>query len=217
MIKSETIIDYKRIETASLRRCADFFERLLIVNLDDINMWLAGGCFRAYFSRDEQIQDIDLFFPSAKEAARCVRSLRKVGFKHFFSNRNAIKGFINNRGKRVYIDIVKRYYENEEKALEDFDFSVSKFAYNPKTKTFFYSEFAFVDISTKRIVIPDVNFGNPIGSLKRLQKYVKKGYTACNGALLTIAKRISETDLTNPEQNDIEFYPDGGIRILPFD
>lgn len=217
MIKSVVITDYKNIETATLRRCADFFERQLIVNLDNINMWIAGGCFRAYFSKDEEIKDIDLFFPSSTEAARCLISLRKIGFKHFFTNKNAIKGYIENRGKRIYIDIVKKYYQSEESALEDFDFSVSKFAYNPKSKTFFYSEFSFTDLCAKRIVIPDIKFGNPIGSLKRLQKYIKNGYTACNGTLLTIAKRISETDLTNPEQNDIEFYPDGSTRIILFD
>jgi hypothetical protein len=66
-------------------------------------------------------------------------------------------------------------------------------------------------------VIPDTEYGNPLGSLKRLQKYIQKGYEACNGSILTIAKRLSVVDYSDPNQNDIEFYPDGNVKIILFD
>ena len=121
------------------------------------------------------------------------------------------------KGKQHKVDVVKKFYENEKMCLTDFDFSVAKFGYNLKTKSVFYSENYFADLITKRIVIPDLGYGNPLGSLKRLQKYINKGYTACNGTLITIAKELNRLDLENPDINDIEYYPDGRSKIILFD
>lgn len=215
-----TTIEFQKLklpEFSSLYRATNYFDFLFNGLLDDVNCFIAGGCFRAYFSPDEIIDDIDIFTVDRVECAKLVWRLRKIGFKPYFKNKNAIKGIVKIKNKTYKVDIVKKFYENEVNCLEDFDFSVSKFAYNMKTKSVFYSENYFSDLILKRIVIPDLNYSNPIGALKRLQKYINKGYTACNGTLITIAKRIAETDLNNPEQNDIEFYPDGRGKIILFD
>ena len=208
---------FNSAEYASIDRCRQYFMKTIGNHLQGCNGWVAGGAIRAFFSPDEKISDIDLFFPSAKDAATAVRLLRKIGFKHFFINKNAIKGSIEKNGKKILIDIVKRYYPSPVECIEDFDFSVCKFAFHLNSMEFYHGTSSFVDLLQKKLVIPDENFGNPIGSLKRLQKYSKKGYFACNGTLLSIAKRINQTDLSNPEQNDIEFYPDGKTKIRFFD
>lgn len=207
----------KHPNQSSIYRATNYFDFIFNGLLDDSNVWIAGGCWRAYFQQSEKIQDIDIFTTDRKECASLVWKLRKIGFKPYFKNKNAIKGIIIKKGKRIEVDIVKRFYENEIECIKDFDFTVAKFAYNMKSKNVFYTENYFADLITKRLVISDLEFGNPIGSLKRLQKYTNKGYTACNGTLLSIAKRISETDLNNPENNDIEFYPDGRAKIFLFD
>lgn len=203
-------------ENASIYRGAMYFQYLFGGLLDDCNVWMAGGCFRSYFSKTK-IEDVDFFTTDRDECARLVWKLRSIGWKCFFKNKNALKGFVIIKGKRVDVDIVKRFYENEEQCLIDFDFSVSKFAYNTKTKSVFYSANFFADLSMKKLVVPDENFGNPLGSLKRLQKYINKGFYACNGTLLTIAKRLSTIDMNDPANNEIEFYPDGTTRIILFD
>lgn len=207
----------KGAEYATIERCRYYFMQTVGLNLQHINCWIAGGAIRAYFSKDEKIVDIDIFTTGRSEAAKIAIALRKVGFKAFFSNKNAIKGYIEYKGKKTFIDIVKRFYPNEEECLTDFDFSVCKFSINCKTMDFCYSTSSFVDLLQKKLVVPDENYGNPIGSLKRMQKYVNKGYSACNGTILAVAKRLSQTNLSDPQQNDIEFYPDGRSRIFFFD
>lgn len=214
-------LDYEKLklpEYSSLFRATGFFDRIFNGKIEDINCWLAGGCFRAFFQPSEKIDDIDIFTVDRKEAARLIYRLRKeFDFQPYFINKNAIKGIIKSGGKQFKVDVVKRFYENQEKSIEDFDYSVSKFSYSLKSKAVVYSENFFADLIMKRLVIPDTGYGNPLGSLKRLTKYQKKGYSACNGTLLTIAKRISSVDFNNPEENDIEFYPDGTFKILLFD
>jgi hypothetical protein len=213
----ESISNIKEPEYSSINRCVYFFENKLKVSLGDIDCWIAGGCFRAYFSKDEKIEDIDIFFKDRNEAAKCVHKFRSIGFKMFYSNKNAIKGYIWRGNEKVYIDIVKRFYDSPEDCLIDFDFSVCKFAWSPKTQVFYYSRMAFADVLSKKLVVPDTKFSNPLGSLKRLQKYINKGYRACNGTLITLAKGLNTIDLNNPDTNDIEFYPDGSSKIILFD
>lgn len=202
---------------SSIYRATNYFDFIFGGILDDCNAFVCGGCWRAYFQPDETIDDIDIFTTDRKEASRIVRNLRKLNFKAYFINKNAIKGMIEVKGKKYKVDVVKRFYENEEMCLKDFDFSVAKFAYNMKSKSVTYSENYFADLISKRLVIPDINYGNPLGSLKRLQKYINKGYTACNGTLLTVAKALNSVDLNNPDNNEIEYYPDGRLKILLFD
>lgn len=212
-------IKYKDLKTpinASIYRSTFYFNSIL-GDIDNIDFWLAGGCFRAYFQRDEVIDDIDLFTTSRDECAKLIWALRKKGFVPYFKNKNAIKGIATIKGKKYKIDIVKKFYSDQESCIKDFDFSVSKFSLNMKSKKVVFSDNFFADLISKRLVIPDEKYSNSLGCLKRLQKYINKGYTACNGTLITIAKRVSEVNFNDPEQNDIEFYPDGNAKILLFD
>jgi hypothetical protein len=217
MITTIKFDELKHPNNSSTYRATNYFDFIFSGAFDDVNCWLAGGCWRAYFSPDEVIDDLDIFTVDRSSAAKVVRRLRKFNFKPYFINRNAIKGVMEVKGKKYKVDVVKRFYENEEKCLEDFDYSVSKFAYNLKSKSVFFSQNYFADLVTKRLVIPDEGYGNPLGSLKRLQKYINKGYSACNGTLLTIAREINKMDLENPANNEIEYYPDGRSKILLFD
>ena len=57
----------------------------------------------------------------------------------------------------------------------------------------------------------------PLATLKRLQKYINKGFSICDGGLLEIAKKINEMDFGDPLQNSFEFYGDGKTKIIKFD
>lgn len=218
MIETIELKDLKEPKNSSVNRTTLYFERIFEGSLDDCDVFIAGGCFRSYFSNDEEINDIDVFSNNRGELARVLINLRnKFNFKPFFINNNAIKGFIMKRGKKINIDIVKRTFGNEIETLECFDFSIAMMAYNLKTKNFYYHPSCFIDILQKRLVIPKTPLNNPLGVLKRLHKYTKYGYSACNGTLITIAKELQELDLNNPDNNDIEFYPDGRERIPLFD
>lgn len=212
-----SLIDKNPVDS-SIDRCVNYFLNRIEISVDDLDCYIAGGCMRSYFAK-EPINDIDLFFKDRKNAVKCLIRLRKVGYRLIFSNKNAVKlvKYEKDKKSKSFIDIVKRYYNSAEETILDFDFSVCKIAYDTKTKQFYHSKNSFVDICTKKLAIPDINYGNPIGSLKRFQKYIKNGYYACNGTILTIAKSINSIDMNSPEFNEIEFYPDGRVKILLFD
>jgi hypothetical protein len=50
-----------------------------------------------------------------------------------------------------------------------------------------------------------------------MQKYIKKGYTACNGTLLTLTRELQKVNLDNPQENSLTFYSDGTPRFLGVD
>lgn len=56
-----------------------------------------------------------------------------------------------------------------------------------------------------------------IVSLPTMQKYIKKGYTACNGTLLTLTRALQAVNLDNPSEDALRFYPDGTPRFLGVD
>ena len=73
----------------------------------------------------------------------------------------------------------------------------------------------YKSIATKHIMVNSLKY--PLNSLERLQKYIQKGYVACNGTFLTLAKALKEVDFENKDQNRLEFYPDGTPRFLGVD
>jgi hypothetical protein len=49
-----------------------------------------------------------------------------------------------------------------------------------------------------------------------MQKYVKKGFTACNGTIMDLISGVREATDEDIKDN-FEFYPDGSTRILRYD
>ncbi len=82
------------------------------------------------------------------------------------------------------------------------------------------SEHLGVSINTLKTLANNnkINSFKTSGStMQRLQKYFNKGYWICNGGILEIAQAINKLDLSDPEQNNIEYYPDGTPRFVRID
>jgi hypothetical protein len=77
------------------------------------------------------------------------------------------------------------------------------------------ASFFYEGIATKHLRINRLDF--PLSSLERMQKYIKKGYTACNGTLLTLTRELQKVNLDNPQENTLTFYSDGTPRFLGVD
>jgi hypothetical protein len=203
------------IENATLYRTYIELLKMLPMGIENYNVWFGGGCYVRKLL-GEKVADIDFFGSTRRELARFTVFLRSKGFKLYFSNRNAIKGYIDLNGKRVNIDVIKILFKNEIETINKFDFSVSKIVTNPKESKCYFYQSTFVDLLRKRLVIPH-ELTAPIGTLKRLQKYVKRGFSACDGTMLTLSKAMSAIDFNDPSQNMIEFYPDGSTAIPMWD
>lgn len=180
--------------------CIDYFRKIFIKNLPDnlqTNVWIAGGGVKDWFLTGKVENDCDFFSNTRSNMAKLVYHLRNnYQFKHFLITKNAIKGFCMINGKKLNVDIVKKEFQNAADTIEKFDFTVCCFAVC--NDTFYWHESAPFDLLKKRLVIN--NLPHPVDTMKRLQKYINKGFFACNGTMMTIAKAIAELDSNDESQ-----------------
>jgi len=182
------------------------------LNIKDVKFWIAGGCLRSLFSGEKLKSDIDLFFPTKDEWDKLYNRFIEKNIKVILKNKNTIKLLYKSK---YNIDFVKKYFKDEKETIENFDFTVCSVALNINKEQFFYHKTFFIDLSARKLVINSLPY--PLSTLQRLQKYIFKGYSACNGTLLEIAKAISKLDLDDPEQNIFEFYEDGSPKFYKID
>lgn len=184
--------------------CIDYFNGLFFKNMpDDLksNIWIAGGGIKDWFTDGHVINDCDFFCVDRKSMAKLILFLRsKYSFKHFILTKNAVKGVLTINGSKMNVDIVKKPFQNPLECISKFDFTVCCFSVN--SDAFFYHISAPFDLIRMRLVINELP--HPVDTLKRLNKYVKKGYTACNGTLLTLAKSIAQQDIN--DESIFSFY-----------
>lgn len=164
---------------------------------EDLNrkIWIAGGSVRDWFSKNNKT-DVDFFCEDRKAMAELVIWLRNNrGYKHYLITKNAIKGYITVNEKKYDVDIVKKPFQNPTDCIEKFDFTVCCFAVN--FTNFYYHVSAPMDLLKMKLVVNQLP--HPVDTLKRLTKYIDKGFKACNGTLMTLAKSIAEQDPTNED------------------
>jgi hypothetical protein len=184
--------------------CMDYFNKRFFKQFsEDLNknIWIAGGAIRDWFADGKVTKDIDFFCKDRKTMAMLVRELRsKFQYKAYLITKNAIKGYGFVFGKKIDIDIVKKEFESPTICIDAFDFTVCCMAVN--ADNFYYHKSAIFDLIRKRLVIHKLP--HPVDTLKRLNKYIQKGFLACNGTLLTLAKSIAGQDANN--ESIFEFY-----------
>jgi len=207
-------------EHQQIRNCLDYFRYILngfVGELEEsdncpANFWIAGGSIRDRLSIGYVKNDIDFFFPNAIALAKFldrVKSYMKPeGVQELYANENVTRF----RFGKYKVDLVKRFFRGPEETIAEFDFTVCCCATDFQN-LYVHPEF-FYDLASRRLVINKLPY--PLSTLQRLQRYVKKGYTICNGGLLDIAIAISRFEL-NSEQNHFAFYPDGRLRFVKID
>lgn len=191
-----------------LSECVHYFQRLL---LNDLPVgWIAGGAVRDYFSIGRCTSDVDVFFSSKDNFDIALKYFADHDIKPTFQNER-VTNLIYKKHKIQLIS--SHYFQSPEDTIKAFDFTVCSAAVD-RAKVYHHETF-FMDLAKKRLVIVSVPY--PLSTLQRLQKYIRKGYSICNGGLLEIAKAIQALDLQSPSQNTFEFYPDGEPKFVRID
>lgn len=168
-------------------RCREYFDELILKELENYKVWIAGGAIRSWFA-NERRSDIDLFFPDEKEREKALNHIKGLGSEVTYENENVTKI----RHKKYIVDFCKQYFDSPVKSIENFDFTVAMFACN--RKSFWCGEESFMDLASKRLAINEIPF--PQSSLMRLQKYIKKGYWMCSEECVKFTAALQEVDLT---------------------
>lgn len=173
--------------------------------------FIAGGAVRDYFSQSKEETDIDVFFANGVDMRDCLERLKsQEGVKKIYDN-DLLAGFLFSG---LHVQVIKtHFFALPVDAIAAFDFTVCCAAVS--LDNVFVHEFFFDDLAGRRLAINALPF--PLSTLERMQRYIKKGYIACNGTLLTLAKAIATVDFSDPQGNTLAFYPDGSPRFVRFD
>lgn len=170
-----------------------------------IKYWIAGGAITAAIT-GEKINDYDLFSPTPdKLKEKLQEAIGYNTFEHEF--------FTNFWVDSQKVQVITRYAPESPQALfNTFDFTINCGAYDGLT--FAHHDRFWQDIATKRLVINQLFF--PLKTMERLTKYAGRGYKPCPHGLMAVAKAINalEIDWDNPNENDLQFYPDGTPRFM---
>lgn len=177
-----------------------------------INVVIAGGAIRDSLFGDEY-SDIDIFGLTKEDLDLFVKlNLSKGhGYKLVYFNDN-LRTY---RKGKIKVQIIYREYEKLTDIIDSFDFTVCQFMYDGEKVI--CNPSGLLDVYHKRIVINHLEPLFVFDSLRRVQKYIQKGYTICNGGIKDILDKCRELTQEQYDEN-VEFYPNTKeYRIIRFD
>lgn len=159
-------------------------EPVSIIKPNKNGPWIAGGaCLRWYQGQPVGDSDIDVFCNSQEQAQALITEVRSWGrYSNKFTSDNATTldywGKDNNQGvERWTIQIItKRYYNNMQEIIDNFDLSVCQVATDGES-------WALGKHTAKDIRERNLRMEMPLmpDALKRLVKYWTYGYRPVNG------------------------------------
>lgn len=205
-MKTFTSLSYEQseLQMPQARNCMDYFRRMFLADLpDDLkkSCWIAGGAVKDWFEHGYVKNDVDFWCVDRTAMYLLTRYLRRnYEFRGFLFTKNAIKGYVTIKGRKINVDVVKKPFMNPLDSIERFDFTICCFGVS--SDNFYYHTSAPFDLLKKKIVVN--NISDPVDSMRRLVKYINKGYKTCNGTILTISKEIAQMDST--DESIFDFY-----------
>lgn len=163
--------------------------------------WIAGGALRSYLVGD-RVKDLDIFSAEPEKVEAAFKA--DESFKASFSN-----DFISNfyKGDICYQVIKKYKYATPMDTINNFDFTIICAAIS--SEGIVAHKRFYIDNAQRRLVVSALP--KPLSTVKRCMKYSLRGYNMCPVGLAKILKAVQENpiDWSDPNQNEIEFYPDG--------
>jgi len=179
---------------------------------EHMNVVIAGGAIRDSLFGIEY-SDIDIFGLTKEDLDLFVKlNLSKSqGYKMVYFNEN-LRTY---RKGNIKVQIIYREYEKLTDIIDSFDFTVCQFMYDGEKVI--CNPSGLLDVHHKRIVINHLEDLFVFDSLRRVQKYIQKGYTICNGGIKDILDKCRGLTQEQYDEN-VEFYPNTNeYRIIRFD
>ena len=168
---------------------------------------------RDYLTNDT-IKDIDVFCLNQVSEEKIISFFRKCG--KLINENSSLANFSY---KDKWFQIIKgKYYETSNtEVIDNFDFTICQgmLHYVNEHIELKVGDTFYKDCLAKHLRINTIKY--PLSTLERMQKYIRKGYTACNGTLLEIAKSLGFEIKDSDNNNTLMFYPDGTPRFLGVD
>lgn len=205
---------------------------------------VAGGFIRSYYA-GEEISDMDIYFKTEKDFNNAGKSMDKYGWQLIGKTDRALT---YTDGKNL-VQLIGYVFGEPAEIVNAFDYTVCSAALIFKKEKqaglgidandpFDLEVFAEIIekaeyVTTGELCLHDDFFEHlagrilvftgsplPLASLRRVRKYMKRGYHICDENLIALARAISEQiDFDNPEsleEHIADLSPDneGRIRVI---
>lgn len=204
---------------SSLARYLDWRTLLERLHIKESGIYLAGGFIRDVIKGkltlpNPEATDIDLFFRSQEIFDRWQNSIAKSEkFLFYRSKSNLVEYLVLINDKYYKLQAMhKKFYSTADALVDEFDFDICQFAVYIKSRVdvsdcimFAVGENSVRSVITNKIAVNKITY--PADSIRRLTKYVLKGYIPCNGTCRDLALAISKFKENDPEIAKGKLYP----------
>lgn len=164
--------------------------------LNTQDTWLGGGAIRAAFA-NEEIADYDMFFGSSLAAAKVEVELESLGAETIFKCPQGKLTTMKYQGMKIQL-ITEFFYFDMNQLIDTFDITACRFATDGNVIVTRYSSIR--DTWKRQINLHRVDF--PVATMKRIAKYIKKGYKLTNAAATSFVNGIYDRGRMHLELDD---------------
>lgn len=154
--------------------------------------WLAGGALRRTLLGGIPDSDFDFFFRDADQLKAFILKLEARGMEKVRETEHHVhyRGRLGDSGLPRDIQCIRfAFYPSAEAVVDSFDFTICQFAYDGQMLT--CGDYALFDLGRKRLAVNRITY--PVSSMRRMLKYARQGFMACNGALSEILKQTAQS------------------------
>jgi len=154
--------------------------------------WVAGGALRRMISGQEPESDFDFFFRNPDQMKDFESDLVGRGLNKIRETEHHVhyKGRVGESSVERNVQCIRfKYYEDAPAVIDSFDFTICQFAYDGSK--LIVGDHSLWDLGRKRLAIHRITY--PVATMRRLLKYGRQGFVACNGCLQSILTRTAES------------------------
>jgi len=178
----------------------EFLKLMEVLPIPNENRWIAGGAIRRTLIKMNLDSDVDYFFRNEESFKEFTQEIELMGGVCTASNEHQKTFALTVNKKGILVQAIKiQFYDSIEDTLDSFDFTITQFGYDGEN--LFCGEYSLWDLSRRKLALHKLTYG--VSTVRRMIKYTKQGFTACNGALIAILETIAN----NPEliEADIKY------------
>jgi hypothetical protein len=197
MTMSNQIQAYSLHEAPTAAQVAFKALKPVFQQLPNITCWIAGGCVRDLCLYGYHNTDIDVLFPNAGEVSDARPLILGITAEGITENVSSATSKLVLDSGIVYkyetplgkIDLLRRNFPNPSAAIDSFDFTVACAAFDREGNFYCHARF-WQDLEARQLVCHTLS--HPMSTLRRLEKYTQKGFSASPKELLKLGQAIQE-------------------------
>lgn len=159
--------------------------------------YIVGGSIASILQQQEP-RDYDIYFIDEASVKKFEKLKHNLYMKHKYKSKQADTYQLTLKGdkptKKVEIQFITKYSGLPLEVIKRFDFVHCMNYYIPKTKEHFL--YSLNTVLTKELVF-NKNAAYPINALKRISKFLLRGYTIDDSEYMQIGMAISKLKLDN--------------------